>query len=87
MLWNHYRDLELPFEVIAMPDYGMRVRWTLDQFFGFIETFSATRRCVEAHGRAFIERAYEALAPLWGDPDTRRAIPLDFVLYAGRKIG
>jgi ubiquinone/menaquinone biosynthesis C-methylase UbiE len=85
LIWNHYRDLEIPFEKIESPNFLMQINWNLNEFFNFLHTFSATRRCMDAIGTDFFDYAYEQVAGIWGSSEDRKAVNLDFVFYAGRK--
>lgn len=85
LLWSHYRDLEIPFEKIESPEFSMQVNWNLNEFFNFLHTFSATRRCMDATGTAFFDNAYAHVATIWGNPEARKTVDLEFVFYAGRK--
>ncbi|CZF86278.1 class I SAM-dependent methyltransferase [Grimontia marina] len=84
LLTGHYKDVEFPFERLSSPKFEMKVEWNLDQFFDFIKTFSATRRCTEEHGEAFLDAAYEQIETHWSADEKPRVIPLEFVFYAGR---
>jgi SAM-dependent methyltransferase len=85
LLWNHYRDLVIPFEKLESPKFTMETRWNLDEFFNFIHTFSATRRCMDVMGDEFFQKGYAAVGKLWGDANQKKPVDLDFVFYAGRK--
>ncbi len=85
LIWNHYKELEIPFEKIESPSFLMQVDWNLNEFFNFLHTFSATRRCMDAIGTDFFDYAYEQVAGMWGNSEERKTINLDFVFYAGRK--
>jgi len=85
LLWNHYRDVEMPFKKIESPKFTMGIEWNLDELFNFIHTFSATRRCMDKIGDQFFQDAYITVGKLWGDADDRKYIDLDFVFHAGLK--
>ena len=85
LIWNHYNDLEIPFEKIESPDFVMQVNWNLNEFFNFLHTFSAARRCMDAIGTNFFDNTYEHVAGIWGNLEERKTANLDFVFYAGRK--
>jgi SAM-dependent methyltransferase len=85
LLWNHYRDLQIPFEKIESPNFTMSVSWNLNEYFNFLHTFSATRRCMDLIGNEFFQKAYEAVSHIWGLVEERKKIDLDFVFYVGRK--
>lgn len=85
LIWDHYKEVDFPFEVIKAPKPVMKTHWTLDEFFHFIHTFSATRRCIDAIGDQFFKQAYANSKIVWGNPEIRKTIAFDFVLYVGRK--
>jgi len=89
LLWDHYRDVEFPFERLAAPSFTMTAQWNLHQLFDLIHTFSATRRCMDKIGVGFFTTAFAAAEKKWldeiGDPQQAQEYELDFVFYAGRK--
>ena len=89
LLWNHYRDIELPFTKIEAPKFSMSGDWNLYQLFDLIGTFSATRRCMDKQGDEFFKNAFNNAHSLWskelGDPNESLKFELDFVFYAGKK--
>jgi ubiquinone/menaquinone biosynthesis C-methylase UbiE len=85
LLWNHYRDLSIPFKRIDSPNFTMEVDWNLDEYFNYLHTFSATRRCIDSIGDEFFHQAYEEVGYLWDSSEKSKKIAFDFVFYAGRK--
>ncbi|USD65930.1 class I SAM-dependent methyltransferase [Vibrio sp. SCSIO 43136] len=84
LLWDHYRDIDIPFTRLEVPEINMQMSWTLDEFMSFLCTFSATRRCIADIGDAFVDQAYAELEKVWGDRLTKRQVDLEFILLAGR---
>jgi SAM-dependent methyltransferase len=80
-----YRSIEFPFEEIASPSLSMREQWTLPQFLGYLRSWSATARYVDAHGEDPVAALVESLTPLWGDPQRSRGISWPMSLRLGRK--
>jgi len=62
-----YRDLVLPFPPIAAPAFEMRIRWSVAQMLGYLDTWSAVRRCRALTGRDPLRLLAEPLAAAWGD--------------------
>ena len=85
LIWEHYKSVDFPFEEIKAPKPIMETHWNLDEFFNFIHTFSATRRCIDDIGYEFFEQAYTKTQEIWGKPEVRKRITFDFVLYVGKK--
>jgi SAM-dependent methyltransferase len=80
---ENYRTIPFPFTRIAAPDVPMKQRWRLEDMFGYLGTWSATRRYRQAHGHDPSELIREALARAWG---TKEDLEVEWPLYviAGR---
>ena len=67
---NGYRDLAWPsgsWEAVEPPQLAMTARWTRDQLLGYIASWSATVRLVDAQGPAPYETLRAELAAAWAD--------------------
>ena len=84
LLWDGYRDVDFDMSPIEMPPFELRMQWSLDQLFGYIHSWSATRRCMEREGNSFFKSAYELLSEVWGDPRLAREVVMPLHLLAGR---
>lgn len=78
-----YRSLEFPFPEIKSPSFSMREDWTMAQFLGYLRSWSATGRYVDAKGEDPVVPLEERLAPGWG-PRTR-TVSWPLSLRVGRK--
>jgi len=67
---NRYRDLVLPWPAVEPPAIHLTARWTRDELFGYVTTWSATARLVAAGGGARLERLGRELTERWpgGEP-------------------
>jgi SAM-dependent methyltransferase len=61
-----YHDLPFPFQELPFPPCTMERELTLDQFAGYLDTWSAVRRFREAEGRDPLPPLVAAMEPLWG---------------------
>jgi len=84
LLWNHYRDIPIPFKSIEVPDFVMKTDWTLAQFLAYLHTWSSTRRCIDAIGDSFLAKLYFELEKAWGNPEQSNVIEFDFCCFVGR---
>jgi hypothetical protein len=84
LLWNGYADVPLPFERMVAPTFEIRVPWNFPQWFAYLQTWSAMRRCVQALGADFLVAAERALLPLWGAPESRREVVMPLHVLAAR---
>jgi SAM-dependent methyltransferase len=83
-LEDGYRNLHFPFERIDVPHFDMVVSWTLDQFLGYVRTWSAVAALERAVGLAAYDRFRAELAEVWGRPETRRILRWPLAVLAGR---
>ncbi|HEX8111137.1 MAG TPA: methyltransferase domain-containing protein [Kofleriaceae bacterium] len=68
---NRYRDLTFPWPAVEPPAIALTARWTRDELFGYVTTWSATARLVAAGGGARLERLGRELAERWPGNEPR----------------
>ncbi len=75
-----YKTIPFPFEEITPPPFEMKANWTLDQFAGFLNSWSATQRYQEQKGRHPLEDVWGDLVSAWGNEKETRVVhwPLHF---------
>lgn len=67
-----YRDLDFPFAEVTPPDLDMSVNWTIDEFIGYVGTWSAVRAMEKGEGTAALESFAAELRTAWGSVERRR---------------
>lgn len=77
-----YRALVLPFPAIDSPGFAMRTRWDAEAMLGYLDTWSAVRRCRARTGRDPLGLVAGPLADAWGPGPRTMSWPL--TLKAGR---
>lgn len=79
-LEEKYETLPFPFEEIVPPAFVMKADWDLNQFAGFLDSWSATQRYKEQRGGHPLERLWDELTAAWGNENETRLIrwPLHF---------
>ncbi len=79
-LEERYRTIPFPFEEITPPSFIMKVDWTLNQYAGFLNSWSATQRYKEQSGHHPLEIIWDKLTAAWGNENEPRSIrwPLHF---------
>ena len=80
---NGYRDLVLPWPPVAAPALAMTAAWTCEELVGYIATWSATSRLVEAQGPAALGELRDTLGTHWPH-DERREIRWPLALRLAR---
>jgi len=78
-----YRAIAFPFREIAAPDLAIQVEWSLPDFLGYLGTWSAVKRLLDAGGEAQVERFAAAVAERWGDPATKRTARFPIAMRVG----
>jgi SAM-dependent methyltransferase len=79
-LENRYETLPFPFEEIIPPSFVIEVNWNLNQYAGFLDSWSATQRYKAQKGHHPLGGIWDALLTAWGDEDEERLVrwPLHF---------
>jgi SAM-dependent methyltransferase len=77
-----YRDLVLPFPLIGAPEFEMQTHWDAAAMLGYLDTWSAVRRCRARTGRDPLRLLAGPLTQAWGDGTRCMRWPL--TLRAGR---
>jgi SAM-dependent methyltransferase len=79
-----YADIDFPFEKIDVPAMQIERIWGLNEFLGYIATWSAVRRANDA-GRADILDIFgHEISALWGDPEGKQAVSWPINMQLGR---
>lgn len=69
-----YANIDFPFEELTAPPMEIRLQWNLDEFLGYVSTWSATRSAREAGREDLLRMFAEDLQRLWGETNTRRPV-------------
>ncbi len=80
-----YASVEMPFTRVETPPCVMQHSWTLGELLGYLGTWSAVARHRERTNSDPLAELADRIAPLWGVPDTRRAVTWPVSVVAGRK--
>lgn len=69
-----YSTLDFPFAELASPSIAIHLEWHLEEFLGYISTWSAVRSAKESGRKELLHRFAADVAGLWGDPAIRHSI-------------
>jgi len=84
---ERYRTIPFPFDEIEAPLFRMTHKWDLDQFIGFLGTWSASLRYRKQTGGEPTDEIRDELAGAWGDPDQEREVAWTLFLRVGMITG
>jgi SAM-dependent methyltransferase len=79
-----YRTLSFPAREIRTPPFSMRMRWSLPQLLGMLQSWSAVAVYRKARGEDPIPELTRSLAGLWGEPAREREITWPLTVRAAR---
>jgi SAM-dependent methyltransferase len=82
LIHDGYRSLELPLEEQVPPPLEMREDWSVEQFIGYLRTWSATQRIIAAEGEGPVLEFEAAVRERWGSV-ARRTVNWPLVVRAG----
>ena len=83
-LEERYQTIPFPFEEIVPPAFVMEVKWNLQQFAGFLDSWSATQRFKAQKGKHPLETIWHELVSAWGDEHEPRLIRWPLYFRIGR---
>ena len=78
-----YSTVPFPFERIALPSFTMQAEWNLEQFSGYLFTWSATQKAVAKNGMSTFDTFREQLQKAWGEPSLPRKVVWPLGILAG----
>ncbi len=77
-----YAHLAFPFEMIDAPAFSMQTQWNLDQFTGYLSTWSATQQYIKIKQTSPVFELKEKLKSLW-HADEKKIINFPVFLKLG----
>ncbi len=80
-----YKTLPFPFEEVVAPSFAMSANWNLNQFAGFLDSWSATQRYREQKGHHPLEIIWDQLSAAWGNEDEPRLVRWPLHIRIGQK--
>jgi len=79
----HYQTLHFPFAEQPSPAFHMQVDWDLNDFEGYLHTWSATQRYIKKNARHPIGLVHRSLLRAWGDASKKRPVRWPISLRIG----
>jgi SAM-dependent methyltransferase len=80
-----FGEIPFPFYEISPPNFEMRAQWNLDHLIGYLRTWSASQRFMEAKQTDPVKQINESLRTAWGDARQTRKIIWPLTLRVGVK--
>lgn len=67
LIEEHYRMIAFPFEEIPTPPFQINVHWNIDQFAGYVTTWSATQKYIQTTGVNPVPQFIGQIKPYWNN--------------------
>ena len=80
---DHYRNVPFPFAELSTPEFSIDVQWSLDQFLGYLRSWSATQKYIRANGNDPVETFSHEITPYWKQGEVK-AVSFPVFLRLGR---
>ena len=79
-----YETIPFPFFELPTPEFHMSAEWDLNEFIGYLHTWSATQRFEKQNEQNPLDIVHRLLVKTWGDPLTRHVVHWPLYLRLGR---
>ncbi|MGA8265563.1 MAG: class I SAM-dependent methyltransferase [Ignavibacteriaceae bacterium] len=83
LFYEGYRTIPFPFELVKTPGIKMATDWTLENFTGFLSTWSAFQKYKERENSDPLDLIMNDLQKAWGEEKIRKA-KWDLILKVGK---
>ncbi len=68
---EQYRNVPFPFAKIETPAFELKVEWSLEQFSGYLSSWSATRNYIKANQQDPVKPFIDELKKVWPDGEIK----------------
>ena len=79
-----YRSLAFPFAEVSVPPFNMEERWERAHLLGYLRSWSAVARYVQARGVDPVAELERRLEPVWSDARAIRTVTWPLAMRVGR---
>lgn len=79
-----YRTIPFPFAELPAPEFHMKAEWRLNDFMGYLQTWSATQQFRQKNDQNPLDIVHRMLAKTWGPAHERRTIRWPLYLRLGK---
>ncbi len=81
---DRYKTIPFPFTEIESGKFVMDYLWSIDEFLGFLSTWSAVHHYIKKNGHNPVNEVGEALSCIW-QANERKKVSFELMLRMGRK--
>jgi SAM-dependent methyltransferase len=73
---EQYKNIPFPFREIQSPSFDFSFQWTLDQFHGYLSTWSSVQKFIAAHNTNPVDDLIRSIQPHWPSEEMKVTFPL-----------
>jgi SAM-dependent methyltransferase len=84
LIEEEYKTIPFPFETIEAPDFYYEKEFSLPEFIGYLNTWSATQRYIDRNHVNPTEAVFNELQSTWNSSDEKRKLTWKLILLVGR---
>ncbi|MGF1604536.1 MAG: class I SAM-dependent methyltransferase [Thermosynechococcaceae cyanobacterium] len=85
VLWDGYEAIDFPLSLFEVPQFAIATPWTLDQFFDYLETWSAVKLYRHQNNDELMGIAKREMSQLWPQ-EQRKRITMELCLKVGSPV-
>jgi len=78
-----YETIPFPFEEIETPSFSNKLKWTLDDLIGYLNTWSAVKRFIKKNNYNPVDILFSQIEPIW-EESASREVTFPILLRIGR---
>ncbi len=82
---DEYSSLIFPFEKISSPKFKIEVEWTLEQFVGYLTSWSATQKYIKTNNHNPVDLIIEKLKAVWPS-EKQKTVTFPVFMKLGRIV-
>ncbi len=84
LIWEEYRTIPFPFKELNAPKFFQKLNWDLSDLLGYLTTWSATQKYIEAKKENPVDLVYNELVNLWQKPSVKLEFNCPIYMRIGR---
>ncbi|HHW39249.1 MAG TPA: class I SAM-dependent methyltransferase [Bacillales bacterium] len=81
---EEYMTIPFPFKKIESPAFHMMEEWNLDEYIGYLNTWSATQKFITNAGTSLLSPIHNELKKAWGEPETHHKVTWPIHMLIGK---
>lgn len=86
LIWDEYKTIPFPFVEMNHPKFNQTLYWDRNEFIGYLTTWSATQKYIQAKEEHPVKSIYTELTEIWKDPQSKLKFNGPIYMRLGRNL-